>query len=125
MGLVHLDLGRLTQAQDLLFGLAKQLADGEQADERGHQVHAADQDIRAEGQAVNALLGIDTDGGDQQAQGGHGHTLKDAFAADAGYDGQAEYRQHEVVGRAEFQGQVGELRGKEQQADAAEQSAHH
>ena len=107
-----------------LLHAEQRLGDGEEADDHCDEVHAAEQRRRAEREATHARHRVQADEGHEGAQGGGAEPLHQRRPRQAHDHAEGEDHEAEVLGRADPQGEVGEGRREEREADEAECPRH-
>ena len=122
-GLLLFHLDRRSGGLVHVPGLGHDLRDGEQADEHGNGINTALHAVDTEGEAADAIHGIDADAGDQQPYKAHQQALDLGLSAHAGNNRQSKESQGEILGRAELQRKAGNGRRGKQQNRTAEQAA--
>ena len=107
-----------------LIGPVEQFRQREHADHDGHEVDAADELGRAEGEAHFAAQGVHADGGEEQPGDAHEQAFDLVVFGQAGDAGEAEADEAADFQRAAvLHGQIRKLGGGDDQRNTGEQAA--
>ena len=110
------DLGGHDAPCDPLFEIDDDLGDAEESHDRRDQAHAVAEFEDAEGQPLGARNAVHADRADQQTEDAHHQGLEHGTRREVDEDHHAQEHQGEVFGRSECQGELGQGRGHEHQA---------
>ena len=104
-------------------GLLEHFGDGEQTDQHGDHLHAAQQVALAEGQTGDARHGVLADAGQQQAQEAADDGGQDVIGIQHHQDGKAQEGNGKHVAVAEGQGGLAQRRAQQEHDQGGEQAA--